>query len=59
MLGADSVVKIADFGLTRLLPVGTDRYILRERMMLPVPWMSPEAIDQKYFTHKTDVWASD
>ena len=41
----------------RLHPPNRSRYWLKKKAMLPVPWMAPESLDKKYFTHKSDVWS--
>ncbi|CAB4006801.1 vascular endothelial growth factor receptor 2-like [Paramuricea clavata] len=50
------VIKIADFGLAR--DVGQDsQYIKTSNGLLPVKWMAVEAIIQRLFTEKSDVWS--
>ncbi|XP_046852957.1 fibroblast growth factor receptor 2-like [Xenia sp. Carnegie-2017] len=50
------VIKIADFGLAR--DVGKDsQYIKTSTGLLPVKWMAIEAIIQRLFTEKSDVWS--
>ncbi|XP_028403689.1 fibroblast growth factor receptor 2-like [Dendronephthya gigantea] len=50
------VIKIADFGLAR--DVGEDsQYVKTSTGLLPVKWMAIEAIIQRLFTEKSDVWS--
>lgn len=52
-------VKIADFGLSRLLGVGEYYYRgdLTEGMKLPIAWCAPESINFLRFTSASDVWS--
>nr|NP_001296705.1 fibroblast growth factor receptor 1-like [Hydra vulgaris]AAA29219.1 putative tyrosine kinase [Hydra vulgaris] len=56
LVGADKIVKISDFGLTR--KVNTDlNYMGSNNRRLPIKWMSVEAIFDRTFTSYSDVWA--
>ena len=48
------VAKVADFGLSRDTYV-SDYYKLDHPALLPVKWLAPEALFNKYFTTKSDV----
>jgi serine/threonine protein kinase len=48
------VAKLADFGLTQSL-ADADCGKINER--LPVYWLSPESLNYKRFTTKSDVWS--
>eukprot|EP01134_Creolimax_fragrantissima_P007132 CFRG7132T1 len=50
------VVKVADFGLSRSVD-GESYYRMESDGKVPVPWMSPEAIEDKKFSEASDVWA--
>ncbi|PAA53043.1 hypothetical protein BOX15_Mlig033999g1 [Macrostomum lignano] len=50
-------IKICDFGLAREVSDKKDYYRFDRRGMLPVRWMSPEAIQYGLFTYKSDVWS--
>ncbi|XP_055700755.1 epidermal growth factor receptor isoform X1 [Phlebotomus papatasi] len=51
-----SCVKITDFGLAKLLDVGTDEYKASGGKM-PIKWLALECIRNRVFTSKSDVWA--
>ena len=55
LVGANYLVKIADFGMSRSL-YSSDYYRIRGRAMLPIRWMANECFYGR-FTEKTDVWA--
>lgn len=49
-------VKIADFGLSRDI-YSQDYYRVQSRSLLPIRWMSPEAILFGRFSSESDVWS--
>ena len=54
LVGNDKILKISDFGLTR--NVSEDLiYMAKTDRMLPIKWMSPEAILDEEFTMYSDV----
>ena len=56
VLVSDSlVVKIADFGLSRVLV--EDIYEAHEGATFPIKWTAPEACSEHKFTIKSDVWS--
>eukprot|EP00111_Clytia_hemisphaerica_P017629 TCONS_00052156-protein len=56
LVGANKLVKISDFGLTR--HVGSEMvYMSSKNQKLPIKWMSVEAIFDQIFTTYSDVWA--
>ena len=51
-------VKIADFGLSRLLNAGPENmYTAKEGAKFPIKWTAPESLSFNTFTIKSDVWA--
>ncbi|CAD5121139.1 DgyrCDS9675 [Dimorphilus gyrociliatus] len=56
LVGRNLVVKISDFGMSRDIYT-CDYYKIGGSRMLPVRWMSPEAIKYGKFTTESDVWA--
>ncbi|ELT91660.1 hypothetical protein CAPTEDRAFT_90852 [Capitella teleta] len=56
LVGEDFVMKIADFGLTRNIP-DNDYYRKTTDGRLPVKWMAPEALFDRRYTIKSDIWS--
>ena len=48
-------MKVADFGLSRVMKEGKDYYRMGQGGQLPVRWMSPESLLDLVFTMKSDV----
>ena len=57
LLGRYCNVKIADFGLSRQLGSESEYYVVQTRCLLPIRWMSPEALNYRKFTTASDAWA--
>ena len=55
LVGDGNIVKIADFGLARLIQ--DDEYTAREGAKFPIKWTAPEAALYNRFTIKSDVWS--
>ena len=55
LVGANYLIKIADFGMSRSL-YSSHYYRIRGRTMLPIRWMANECFYGR-FSEKTDVWA--
>ncbi|BFZ02190.1 hypothetical protein BsWGS_05230 [Bradybaena similaris] len=56
LVAEDYVLKLADFGLTRNL-YQFDYYRKTTDGRLPVKWMAPEALFDRKYTSKSDVWS--
>lgn len=56
LVAEEYVLKIADFGLTRNL-TQFDYYRKTTDGRLPVKWMAPEALFDRKYTSKSDVWS--
>ncbi|CAF1275145.1 unnamed protein product [Adineta ricciae] len=55
LVGENGVVKIADFGLARI--INEDIYEARPEAKFPIKWTAPEAALRGRFTIKSDVWS--
>lgn len=55
LVGEANNVKIADFGLARLIK--EDEYEARVGARFPIKWTAPEAANYNRFTIKSDVWS--
>eukprot|EP00050_Salpingoeca_kvevrii_P022337 m.124692 g.124692 ORF g.124692 m.124692 type:complete len:1264 (+) comp9677_c3_seq1:36-3827(+) len=54
LVGDNLVVKISDFGLSRL--TDNDYYIKQSSDKVPIKWMAPESIQSRRYSTKSDVW---
>ncbi|KAI3420388.1 hypothetical protein GPALN_003689 [Globodera pallida] len=57
LMHEEQVVKICDFGLTRVLKDSEHLYIMEEPKKIPFSWSPPESLRFREFSHKSDVWA--
>ena len=55
LVGELEVVKIADFGLAKILQGG--RLLVDRESQFPIKWTAPEAATKKEYTTKSDVWS--
>ncbi|XP_076044496.1 tyrosine-protein kinase Src42A [Oratosquilla oratoria] len=55
LVGNNNIVKVADFGLSRLVKEG--EYTAMGASKLPIRWTSPEALKYHRFSVKSDVWS--
>ncbi|XP_022645421.1 tyrosine-protein kinase Src42A-like isoform X3 [Varroa jacobsoni] len=56
LVGDNNQVKIADFGLARLIK-NEDEYEARVGARFPIKWTAPEAANYSRFSIKSDVWS--
>ncbi|XP_017067267.2 fibroblast growth factor receptor homolog 1 [Drosophila eugracilis] len=56
LVSDDLVLKIADFGLARDIQ-STDYYRKNTNGRLPIKWMAPESLQEKFYDSKSDVWS--
>lgn len=51
-------IVITDFGLAKMLDSTNEKgYLAKKNSLLPIKWMAIESIQQRIFTHKSDVWS--
>jgi len=55
LVGDNNVVKVADFGLARLIK--EDTYTAHIGSKFPIKWTAPEGLAFNKFSNKSDVWA--
>lgn len=56
-MGENHVVKVADFGLSRLMT--GDTYTAHAGAKFPIKWTAPESLAYNTFSIKSDVWGKD
>lgn len=56
LVSDDYIMKIADFGLARDIQ-DTDYYRKNTNGRLPVKWMAPESLQEKFYDTQSDVWS--
>ncbi|XP_023282260.1 tyrosine-protein kinase JAK3 [Seriola lalandi dorsalis] len=57
LVASESLVKIADFGLTKIIPLDKEYYRVTQPGESPIFWYAPESINESKFSHKSDVWS--
>ncbi|XP_029905111.1 tyrosine-protein kinase JAK2 [Myripristis murdjan] len=57
LVASESLVKIADFGLTKIIPFDKEYYRVTQPGESPIFWYAPESITESRFSHKSDVWS--
>ncbi|XP_022526562.2 tyrosine-protein kinase JAK2 isoform X2 [Astyanax mexicanus] len=57
LVASDTLVKIADFGLTKIIPYDKEYYRVSQFGESPIFWYAPESISEYKFSHKSDVWS--
>ncbi|XP_013866245.1 tyrosine-protein kinase JAK2 [Austrofundulus limnaeus] len=57
LVASESLVKIADFGMTKFIPKNTEYYRIQQPGQSPLYWLAPESLNDSKFSHKTDVWS--
>uniref|UniRef100_A0A8C5KBP0 Tyrosine-protein kinase n=1 Tax=Jaculus jaculus TaxID=51337 RepID=A0A8C5KBP0_JACJA len=57
LVESDAHVRIADFGLAKLLPLGKDYYVVHQPGQSPVFWYAPESLADNVFSCQSDVWS--
>ena len=55
LVGEGRVVKVADFGLARLVPDG--EYTASAHAKFAVKWAAPEVVEYRSYSCKSDVWS--
>uniref|UniRef100_A0A4W6CM24 Tyrosine-protein kinase n=1 Tax=Lates calcarifer TaxID=8187 RepID=A0A4W6CM24_LATCA len=57
LVASESLVKIADFGLTKIIPFDKEYYRVTQPGESPIFWYAPECINESRFSHKSDIWS--
>ena len=56
MVGENHVIKVADFGLARLVRED-NTYTAKAGAKFPIKWTAPEGLAYNKFSTKSDVWS--
>lgn len=56
LVSDDYIMKIADFGLARDIQ-DTEYYRKNTNGRLPIKWMAPESLQEKFYDSQSDVWS--
>ncbi|KAG7513365.1 tyrosine-protein kinase JAK3 [Solea senegalensis] len=57
LVASETLVKITDFGLTKIIPFDKEYYKIMQPGESPIYWYAPESISESKFSHKSDVWS--
>ncbi|KAM8889140.1 tyrosine-protein kinase JAK2 isoform 1-T3 [Synchiropus picturatus] len=57
LVASDTLVKIADFGLTKIIPFDKEYYRVTQPTESPIFWYAPESIQESRFSQMSDVWS--
>ncbi|EDQ90683.1 uncharacterized protein MONBRDRAFT_15893 [Monosiga brevicollis MX1] len=58
LVSSDLTAKVADFGLAREADGGAEEtYYRATSSQIPIRWTAPEAMEERKFSEKSDVWA--
>ncbi|TWW58077.1 Tyrosine-protein kinase JAK2 [Takifugu flavidus] len=57
LVASESLVKIGDFGLTKIIPCNKEYYRVTQPGESPIFWYAPESITESRFSHESDVWS--
>ncbi|OAF67482.1 hypothetical protein A3Q56_04772 [Intoshia linei] len=57
LVGVNNLVKVADFGLARLVKEEKNTYTAQFGAKFPIKWTAPEGLAFNRFSTKSDVWA--
>ena len=57
LVGESHLVKVADFGLARLMQEEESTYTAHAGAKFPIKWTAPEGLAYNKFSTKSDVWA--
>ncbi|CAH8584749.1 unnamed protein product [Heterobilharzia americana] len=57
LVGENNIVKVADFGLARIIDNANETYTAKQGAKFPIKWTAPEAALMGRFTIKSDVWS--
>uniref|UniRef100_A0A3P8WN14 Tyrosine-protein kinase n=1 Tax=Cynoglossus semilaevis TaxID=244447 RepID=A0A3P8WN14_CYNSE len=57
LVANEVLVKITDFGLSKIIPFDKEYYKITQPGESPIFWYAPESINEYKFSHKSDVWS--
>ena len=57
LIGEHNTVKIGDFGMARVIPIGEHSWKMKQPAKLPIRYLAPEAESLRVFSEASDVWS--
>lgn len=57
LVASDILCKVGDYGLARVLNLGSEYYRCQQKGKWPIKWYAPESLFENKFTSTSDIWS--